>query len=217
MLMEPAKIYVIRHGETSLNAKAVMQGRLDEPLNESGRELAAITGREMRGIRFDGCVSSPLIRATETAEILLLESENRIPVMTDERLLEIDFGSMEGRKLTDLGEGGIAFFREPFRFDGFPGGESIKAVCLRTQAFFRDLISRIGRGQTWLVSTHGCALRAMLNPLYDDPSDFWQGHAPYNCAVAIVDVKDGIPRILESDRIYYPSDLAVDRFRKAKE
>ena len=62
-------IYVLRHGETALNAKGVMQGWLNEPLNENGRALAALTGRAMaaRGIRFDFCVSSPLARAKETA------------------------------------------------------------------------------------------------------------------------------------------------------
>lgn len=39
------QIYILRHGETALNAKGVMQGRLDEPLNQSGRELAALTGK----------------------------------------------------------------------------------------------------------------------------------------------------------------------------
>ena len=39
------KLYILRHGETTLNAKGVMQGRVDEPLNENGRDLAARTGR----------------------------------------------------------------------------------------------------------------------------------------------------------------------------
>ena len=55
------RIYIVRHGETDLNAKGVMQGWLDEPLNDAGRQLAAITGREMQGIHFDECISSPLI------------------------------------------------------------------------------------------------------------------------------------------------------------
>ena len=68
------RFYILRHGETALNAKRVMQGRLDEPLDEKGKELAAITGRAMKGIRFDRCISSPLKRASQTAEIILRES-----------------------------------------------------------------------------------------------------------------------------------------------
>ena len=52
-------LYIIRHGETDYNAKGVLQGRMDAPLNESGRSLAAIVGRAMKGIRFDRCISSP--------------------------------------------------------------------------------------------------------------------------------------------------------------
>ena len=37
-------IYIVRHGETVLNAKGVMQGRLNEPLNQNGRDLAEMTG-----------------------------------------------------------------------------------------------------------------------------------------------------------------------------
>ena len=68
------RIYIIRHGETSLNAKGLMQGWIDEPLNDNGRLLATITGQGMQGIKFDFCISSPLIRAVETAEIILREN-----------------------------------------------------------------------------------------------------------------------------------------------
>ena len=62
------KIYILRHGETTLNSKGVMQGWLDEPLNENGRKLAALSGQAMKGVHFDECISSPFIRATETAD-----------------------------------------------------------------------------------------------------------------------------------------------------
>ena len=104
------KIYLIRHGETALNAKGVMQGRLDEPLNENGRNLAVLTGRGMRGIRFDACISSPLSRAVETAELVLRESGNRLPIRFDERLLEMDFGDIEARKISEMGAESMSFF-----------------------------------------------------------------------------------------------------------
>lgn len=206
------KIYIIRHGETALNAKGVMQGWLDEPLNENGRALAQVTGREMRGIRFDGCISSPLLRARETVEIILQESGNDIPVETDERIKEINFGEMEGESARQMGEAGKLFLTDPFRYPGFPGGEKIPDVCRRTQDFLKELIAR-DDGKTYLIGIHGCALRAMLNFLYDDPSDFWHGHVPYNCAVNIIETKDGRPRLIAEDRIYYDPSLIVDRYR----
>nr|CAI9744699.1 Alpha-ribazole-5'-phosphate phosphatase (EC [uncultured bacterium] len=207
------KIYVVRHGETDLNAKKVMQGWLDEPLNQNGRDLAALTGQAMKaeGIRFDECISSPLSRAKETVEIILRESGNSIPVATDDRIKEISFGEMEGRKLSEMGEEAAAFFSDPFGFPGAPGGERIRDVCERTQAFLRELISR-DDGKTYLIGIHGCALRAMLNFLYDDPGDFWHGHVPYNCAVNIVEACNGEVRLTADDKIYYPVEFIVDRY-----
>ena len=70
-----------------------------------------------------------------------------------------------------------------------------------------------GEFNTVLVSTHGFALRAMLNRLYADPSDFWQGHVPYNCSVSIVDVQpDGAMRLTAFDKVYYDPSLQVDRY-----
>ena len=204
-------IYILRHGETDLNAKGVMQGRLDQPLNDSGRELAAVTGRAMKDIRFDRCISSPLKRAAETAEIILRESENDIPIMFDDRLLEIDFGDLEGKKLCEMGDAGNMFFTAPFRFKGFPGGETIRDVCARTQDLIKELIAE-DDGKNYLVSTHGCAMRAMINHLNDDPDDYWYGHAPYNCSVTVVEVEKGTPRLVEVDKVYYDRSLIVDRY-----
>ena len=210
------RIYIIRHGETALNAGRVKQGWLDEPLNGSGRYLAELTGRALRGVRFDACVSSPLIRARETAEIVLRESGNaNVPVETDERLKEICFGEEEGRPVTECSrdpEAARLFFADPFRFPGYPGGENIAQVCARTQDFLKELIAR-DDGRTWLIGIHGCALRAMLNPYYTNPADFWHGHVPPNCSVTILDVRDGQAVITEDDRIYYDPALLVDHYR----
>ena len=207
------KIYVVRHGETALNAKGVMQGRLNEPLNENGRALAALTGKAIKGIRFDRCISSPLVRATQTAEILLRESGNTIPVEIDCRITEIDFGDMEGKKIAEMGEEGRRFFTDPFHFAGFPNGESIRDVCERTQAFLRELIAR-DDGKTYLVSTHGCALRGMINGLSETPADYWLGHAPYNCSFTVVDAQGGRAKIAALDQVFYDPALIVDHYKE---
>ena len=203
------KIYIIRHGETALNVQGVLPGQIDEPLNENGRRLAELTGRGMRGIRFDACISSPLSRAVETAQIVLRESGNDLPITIDERLLEMDFGDMDAKKISEMGEESLSFFLTPFTFPGFPNGESISALCRRTQPFLKELIAR-NDGKTYLISTHGCAMRAMVNDLMEDPSDFWLGHAPYNCSLTIVEAEGGDARIMEIDRVFYDPKLIAD-------
>ena len=210
------RIYIVRHGETDANTAGLLQGSLDIPLNESGRQLAVVTGRALRGVRFDACISSPLIRAYETAELILRESQNDISIETDPRIQEVRMGEWEGKKCR-RGEYEVPeeefspFFHDTFNFKGFPGGETIEQLCARTQGFLKELLNK-NDDKTYLVTTHGAALRAMLNFLYDDPSSFWQDHVPYNLAVTIIESKDGNTKLEAVDKVYYSKDDIVDRY-----
>ncbi len=215
------RIYIVRHGETKSNVEGYLQGWTDDPLNENGVALAEITGRAMRGIAFDVCYSSPLQRAWKTAEIILRESGNAgISIQFENRIKEIQMGAYEGKKFRPgerdplIDEKQLKmFFTDAFHFAGFPGGETIRQVCVRTQSFLKELTAR-DDGKTYLMTTHGFALRAMLNYLYEDPSDFWHGHVPYNCAVNIIEVKNGNVQLIADDRIYYDMTCAVDRYAR---
>jgi len=211
-------IYIVRHGETRSNVEGLLQGWSNDPLNENGRQLAEITGQGMRGIKFDYCISSPLIRARETAEIILRESGNEIPITFEDRIKEINMGHWERKKFRP-GEREVdaeqmrLFFTDPFAFAGYPGGEDMYQVCDRTQDFLKELIEK-DDDKTYLITTHGFALRAMLNYLYDDPSDFWHGHVPYNCAVNIIEGKNGVGTLIADDKVYYDLGAAVDQYAK---
>lgn len=181
-------------------------------MNQNGRDLAVVTGQSMKGIHFDDCISSPLKRSVETCEIILNECGCDIPIKTDERIREIYFGSLEGKPLSAMGEPGELFFDDPFNFIGFPEGECIQEVSQRTQSFLRDLLSRAD-DKTYLIGMHGCAVRAMLNYLYEDPSDFWHGHVPYNCSVNIIEEKNGIVKLIADDKIYYDLSLIKDFYK----
>ena len=206
------RIYIVRHGETALNAKGVLQGRIDEPLNKNGRDLAVLTGRAMKGIHFDRCISSPLGRAKETADIILRESGNAIPFSIDERIIEMDFGDMEEKKLSEMGEEGYRFYNDSFHFAGFQNGETFQDLCGRTQEFIKELIAK-DDGKTYLISTHGCAMRGMVNYLSETPEDFWFGHAPYNCSFTILEAEGGNAHIVDIDKVFYNPDLIVDHYK----
>ncbi len=211
-------IYIVRHGETNANVYGYLQGWSSDPLNENGRKLAVITGQGMRGIKFDCCISSPLVRARETSEIILRESHNEIPITFDDRIKEIHMGDWERKKFRpgerEIDEHEVKmFFADPFHFAGCPGGETIAQVCERTQDFLKELIRR-DDGRTYLVTTHGFALRAMLNFLYEDQSDYWHGHVPYNCAVNIIEGKGGVGKLIADDKVYYDLNDAVDQYAK---
>lgn len=216
------KIYIIRHGETDSNRLGLLQGGSDRPLNENGIRLARLCGQGMKGIRFDRCISSPLQRASETARIVLKESGNENAGFSrDDRLREISMGDWEGKHFRTA-EDGVdpeamkVFFGDAFQFPGFPNGETIVSLMERTQSFLKELAAA-DDGSTVLVSTHGTALRAMLNFLYDDPSDFWHGHVPYNCSVSLVTAEKGVMKLAEDDRIWYDQSLVVDRYAKTED
>ena len=89
-------LYVLRHGRTDWNDEHKLQGRTDIPLNDTGRTMAVNAGELYKNVHFDICFCSPLIRARETAEILL--KGRNVPIVFDDRLLEMSFGEFEGVK-----------------------------------------------------------------------------------------------------------------------
>ena len=94
------KLYMLRHGRTLWNEAGKLQGRTDIALSEEGRRSALETGEELADVSFSAAFSSPLARARETAELILRGRD--VPVQTDERLVELSFGSAEGMYLSDL-------------------------------------------------------------------------------------------------------------------
>lgn len=210
------KIYVIRHGETDANKNHLLQGTIDWPLNDFGIELAEITGTNMKGIKFDACFSSPLTRAKQTAEIVLRNSGNNIDIKYDDRIKEINMGVYEGKCFSpdnlQVPLLLILLFKwNAFLCGRFKGGETAREVCKRTQQFLIELSNQ--NYENVLVSTHGCATRAMLNMLYENKFDFWQNGVPYNCAVNIIEVKNGKIKLIEKDKVYYDSKYIVDRYK----
>jgi broad specificity phosphatase PhoE len=108
MLKAGVTLYFVRHGETDWNAAKRYQGRRDIPLNAKGRAQAKRNGQVLAGLLGSRAVSldhvsSPLLRARETMEIVRAElaldpNDYRI----DERLAEIDYGDWEGRLWAEL-------------------------------------------------------------------------------------------------------------------
>lgn len=100
-------IYFLRHGETEWNAIRRMQGHADIPLSDKGRAQAARNGRALAGeidapSRFD-FVSSPLIRASETMEIVRREMDLAPKAYrTDPRLREYHMGDWQGLLYDDV-------------------------------------------------------------------------------------------------------------------
>lgn len=201
-------IYLIRHGETDQNKRKCLQGRSDIELNEYGRELARKTAEGLRDVNFDLIFTSPLKRARETAEII--KEDRDIPLLEEERLLEISFGEYEGfsfgaETYTIPDPEFMNFFRNPEEYRVPPAGESFASVIERTGSFLKELLEEEKyRDKTILLSTHGCALKALLANISKIPiKDFWGTGVHKNCAVTILKVAEGEVKILEEGKVYY--------------
>ncbi len=214
------KLFVLRHGETQWNRERRLAGRSDIPLNENGIKLSKITAKALEDVEFDLCFSSPLMRAVQTAKIVL--NGRLIPFKREPALMEIDFGDYEGVRCVDQDDNIIVpeygpFQMDPMNFKGMPGGESIQDVLKRAGEYFDRLISvPVYQDKTILLSTHGCYYRAFLNRLYPEPEYFWHTGVPQNCALSVVEVENGVPRLVEDDLIFYDPALALPYFKNWK-
>ena len=156
-------IYVIRHGKTDWNVRQLMQGDVDVPLNEAGREDAVKAREANPDLPVDICYCSPLVRAKETAEIFL-EGRN-IPVIPDDRLREMCFGVYEGElAMGEFKETG--FYEHPEDYRTPEGGESFEEVFARTGEFIREILAPLVKeGKNVLIAGHGVMNCAFISQL----------------------------------------------------
>jgi broad specificity phosphatase PhoE len=100
-IVPPSRSFIgLRHGATDWNRQGLFQGRTDNPLNEDGIAQAHAAAERLQVIALGHVVSSPLVRALRTAEIIATASSKTVTV--EHGLIELDFGSFEGRPVREL-------------------------------------------------------------------------------------------------------------------
>lgn len=169
-------LYIMRHGKTDWNATHKLQGRTDIPLNEEGRIMAEKAGAEYKNVHFDVCYCSPLIRARETAEIVL--KGRNIPIITDDRLAEMGFGVYEGVENSfQIPDCPInVFFREPEKYiTPVKGAESLEDLFARTKAFLKEVAEpELKCGKDILIVGHGAMNSSIVCQVKNIPIErFW--------------------------------------------
>ena len=99
--MTPSRSFIcLRHGATDWNRQGLFQGRTDNPLNDDGIAQAHAAVEKLRAVELAYVVSSPLLRAVQTAEIIANTASKTVTV--DQGLIELDFGSFEGKPVREL-------------------------------------------------------------------------------------------------------------------
>lgn len=155
------KIFLTRHSLTLWNLEKRLQGRKNSSLTKEGIKNAVALKKRIQDMHFDYIYSSPILRAYKTAQIIF-ENEN---IIKDERLVEMNFGDFEGRKIQDIlqtdGELYYNLWHAPEKFTCIPNGESYDDVIKRVQSFLND-IKTLPQDSQIMIVTHGMYFIVLL-------------------------------------------------------
>lgn len=151
------RLLLIRHGETDWNKEKRIQGREDIPLNETGILQAINCGKELQGGEFAAIISSPLVRARRTAE-LIGEAVGNSDLILDEDLIERDFDRISGMTYKERRE-----FEASGQIDNRETREALSERMIRS-------ILRHGKefyDKDIIFVSHGAAIRSVIDEYTD--------------------------------------------------
>ena len=161
-------LILVRHGRTALNAAGKLQGRLDVPLDDVGRDQATAVANHVGPV--DELISSPLLRAVQTAEAF------GVPFEQDERWVELSYGRFEGMSST---EAMSAEAWEQWRLDPNyvpDGGESLVDLDERVRSACEAIAER-ARDHDVAIVTHVSPIKSAVAWAIGAPIDIaWRSH-----------------------------------------
>ena len=143
---------LLRHGQTDWNIDLRLQGSSDIPLNETGRNQAAVAGATFSREDWDVIIASPLSRARDTAQIVA--QQLNMPVVIVPELVERSFGVAEGfshsewRKMYEANE----------HIEGLESLEDLRSRC----ELLLQLVATEYDGLRVLAISHGALIRKVL-------------------------------------------------------
>ncbi|PHE53611.1 histidine phosphatase family protein [Bacillus pseudomycoides] len=177
------RLYVIRHGEAEGN-------RPEDPLTSTGKEQANQLADfliQQGEVKVDRLISSPYIRAQQTAEII--DRRLNIDFLTDDRLRELDFGNASDD--VDL-KGQLRIHFQDFELK-FERGESNRDVMERVSALVNELLQSSSEGMFILI-THRVTMTLLLR-YFDESFGFIQCMKMTNPDVYVVTSENGNIRV----------------------
>jgi broad specificity phosphatase PhoE len=152
---------LMRHGETEWNKQGRVMGRHPVELTDRGRAQAAATARFIESIKPDLIVTSPLVRARQTADIVSADLGG-IQVIEEPAIAEVLYGRWEGMTYHELIDDPhyITYRKSPVEHPT-PGGETIPEVQARgVEAVMRTMEEHSGKRV--LFVSHGDIVRTVL-------------------------------------------------------
>jgi len=160
---------LVRHGESTWNAKGIWTGWTDTPLSDKGRQEAKDAAEQLRGIKFDIAFTSVLSRAKETLEIIKQTLGISLKTIESPALNERNYGDYTGKNKwevkKELGVEGFQQLRRGWDVP-IPNGETLMDVYNRVIPYYeREILPKVKDGKNVLISAHGNSLRALVKYL----------------------------------------------------
>ena len=169
-------LILIRHGQSEWNALNQFTGWKDPDLTAKGIEEAHNAGKIINNLKinFDLVFTSALVRAQNTAEIILKEINQPLSTIKNQALNERNYGDLAGLNKDDArkrwGDEQVHIWRRSYDIPP-PGGESLKDTGERVLPFFmKEILPHVCEGKNVLVAAHGNSLRSLIKFL-DNISD----------------------------------------------
>lgn len=175
-------LILLRHGRTRLNAQGRLQGRVDEPLDAVGEAQAVAAAAYIGPV--DEVISSPLLRARQTAEAF------DQPIVIDDRWIELSYGIYEGVSHADVpSEAWTHWKRDP---EFVPeGGESLMTLDVRVRAACDELRQR-AVGRDIVVVSHVSPIKSAVGWSLGVGLEFsWRSHLSHASICRIDMRRDG--------------------------
>ena len=191
--MAITRIFLIRHGATTLSAEDRFAGATDIPLSDEGREQVGRLASRLAEVPVAAVYASPLGRTVETASILA--APHKLEVQTREGLREISHGHWEQMTRAEVEEKYPAeadsWEKDPYTFAP-AGGESGLEVTARALPVLLEIV-REHEGSTVIVASHKATIRLLLSSLLGFDPRRYRDHLDQNpAALNIVDFKDTV-------------------------
>lgn len=187
------RIFLIRHGATTLTAEDRFAGSIEVPLSDTGREQVRRLSERLLDDGITAVYASPMGRTMETA--MILAEPHGLEVHPRDGLREISHGRWEQMTRCEVEkkypEEAAAWDLDPYTFAPL-GGESGLQVTARALPVLMDIV-RENLGGCVLVVSHKATIRLLLSSLLGfDPRRYRDNLDQSPAALNIVDFKDAI-------------------------
>ena len=193
------RLFFVRHGLSSFNAKGLIQGRTDESyLTEEGYYQAKLTGEILNQVNIDEIYSSPLVRASETAKTIEKHLNKNIEIQYDQNLLEVDLANWSGLKTTEIKEK----FKSEYQIwksnpenlsikrDDESYYEPIKELFIQAKEFIDAITSKNSNceNKNILIIAHNAILRCLILHLINKPNKGFRKIKLDNASISILNL-----------------------------